>query len=978
MRLMGMGQDAEIKSLKRQLDEANAALAALRESETLYRTTYDSSDEGFMVVDVVQDPDGQVVDWRYITLNPAVERITGMKDLAGRLVSEVMPDLEREWAERYSHVVNTGEAIRFELPASGLGLWFNVFLARIGPASSRRVMVVFTDVTERKRSDLALRESEARHSFLLEFSDALRPLADSAEIQFVAASLLAKRFQASRAFYIEVESDGDAFVIRRDYADGVPSIAGRLALSQFDPFVAEEWRGGRTIVSPDVESGRSILPDQLAAYRAIKVRAWLGVPLFKGGRLIAALGINHSEPRIWNEAEIRLVEEATERTWAAVERARAEAELRASEAEVAGVLEGMSEGFILLDRQFHIARINAEGLRIDGRPASELVGKTHWEVWPGSENAPQGMLYKRLMSERASGALEIEYDWPDRKGWFETRVDPVNDGLAVFFRDVSERKAAEAAVREAEERLRLATDNAEIGFWDVDLVNNVLIWPPRTKAMFGISPGVPVSMDDFYAGLHPDDREATSSAFQGAADPERQALYDVEYRTIGKEDGAVRWVAAKGRGVFDEAGRCLRVTGTAINVTERKLTEAALRASEAGLRESEERRGLLEKLALAQDALRQAQKMEAMGQLTGGVAHDFNNLLTPIIGSLDMLIRRGVGSERERRLIDGAMQSAERAKTLVQRLLAFARRQPLQPVAIDVTRLVDGIVGLLGSTLGPTIDIRVNMDGDLPPAKADPNQLEMALLNLSVNARDAMPDGGTLSVTGDRQDVGGGHEFGLKPGPYVRLTIADTGVGMDAVTRERAIEPFFSTKGVGKGTGLGLSMAHGLAAQLGGALTIDSAPGKGTAVTLWLPVSAEPAGTAETNAPVPSLRPGRGLALLVDDEDLVRMSTADMLIDLGFEVVEAASAEAALQLMVEGTAPDLLVTDHLMPGLSGVELAREARRLNPALPVLVVSGYAELEGLAPDLARLTKPFRNAELAASLASLLGVSDPRDRR
>ena len=258
-------------------------------------------------------------------------------------------------------------------------------------------------------------------------------------------------------------------------------------------------------------------------------------------------------------------------------------------------------------------------------------------------------------------------------------------------------------------------------------------------------------------------------------------------------------------------------------MTGREVTEAALRKSDNDLRESGERVRLLEQLALAQGALRQAQKMEAMGQLTGGVAHDFNNLLTPIIGGLDMLIRRGVGSERERRLIDGAMQSAERAKILVQRLLSFARRQPLQSVAVDVAGLVDGMVGLLGSTLGPTIDFRVNVAHDLPPAKADPNQLEMALLNLSVNARDAMPTGGTLTVSATRESVRGEQGTGLKPGRYVRISVADTGVGMDAATLERAIEPFFSTKGVGQGTGLGLSMAHGLAAQLGGALTIDSA-----------------------------------------------------------------------------------------------------------------------------------------------------------
>jgi CheY-like chemotaxis protein len=358
----------------------------------------------------------------------------------------------------------------------------------------------------------------------------------------------------------------------------------------------------------------------------------------------------------------------------------------------------------------------------------------------------------------------------------------------------------------------------------------------------------------------------------------------------------------------------------------------------------------------------------AMGQLTGGVAHDFNNLLTPIVGSLDMLIRRAVGNERERRLIDGALQSAERAKTLVQRLLAFARRQPLQPSAVDLHTLVPGMAALIGSTLGPTIDVKVALQEGLPPAFADPNQLEMALLNLAVNARDAMPDGGVLTIEARRDSVRRGHRTKLRPGHYVLLSVTDTGVGMDEATRARAVEPFFSTKGIGKGTGLGLSMVHGLAAQLQGALMIDSAPGRGTTIEFWLPVSLVPAGDAEPVETQPKTHALRGRALLVDDEELVRMSTADMLMDLGFEVTEAGSAEEALRIVEEKGVPDLLVTDHLMPGMNGADLARELRAKASGLPVLIVSGYAEADGVAPDLPRLTKPFRNAELAERIASL----------
>jgi signal transduction histidine kinase len=371
----------------------------------------------------------------------------------------------------------------------------------------------------------------------------------------------------------------------------------------------------------------------------------------------------------------------------------------------------------------------------------------------------------------------------------------------------------------------------------------------------------------------------------------------------------------------------------------------------------------------AEDALRQSQKLESMGQLTGGVAHDFNNLLTPIIGSLDMLYRTSVGGEREQRLIVGALQSAERAKTLVQRLLAFARRQPLQASAVDMTRLVRNMGDLISSTMGPQIRVVAEAEPGLAAAKADANQLEMAILNLAVNARDAMPDGGLLRITAAEEAIGPGHRSQLPPGSYIRLSVADTGVGMDRATAARAIEPFFSTKGVGRGTGLGLSMVHGLAIQLGGALTIRSRRGAGTNVELWLPITAHAVEDDDADAHhAPAT--AHGAVLLVDDEDLVRLSTADMLTELGYIVLEARSAEEALEMIEGGLRPDLLITDHLMPGMSGTELARAVREQFPSTKVLVVSGYADTEGIAPDLPRLTKPFRNADLAASLAGLTG--------
>ncbi|HEU4959677.1 MAG TPA: PAS domain-containing protein [Sphingomonas sp.] len=399
----------------------------------------------------------------------------------------------------------------------------------------------------------------------------------------------------------------------------------------------------------------------------------------------------------------------------------------------------------------------------------------------------------------------------------------------------------------------------------------------------------------------------------------------------------------------------------------RREAEENLRALAASLESKVEERTA--ELVQAQEALRQSQKLEAMGQLTGGVAHDFNNLLTPIIGSLDLLHRRAAGSEREQRLIDGALLSAERAKTLVQRLLAFARRQPLQPRPVDVGALVEGMADLVSSTSGPRTRVTVDVAPAVPAAIADPNQLEMAILNLSVNARDAMPDGGRLSITVGAETVERGHRSGLTPGRYVSLCVADSGVGMDPATLKRAIEPFFSTKGLGKGTGLGLSMVHGLVVQLGGAMLLSSRPGLGTQVELWLPAT-EARAASEGRPPAAEASRATGRALLVDDEELVRASTAHMLGELGYDVAECGSADEALRRISSGEPFDLLVTDHLMPGMTGTELGRRVSEARPDLRVLVISGYADLDGIAPDLPRLTKPFRQAELAEALGTLAG--------
>jgi signal transduction histidine kinase len=365
------------------------------------------------------------------------------------------------------------------------------------------------------------------------------------------------------------------------------------------------------------------------------------------------------------------------------------------------------------------------------------------------------------------------------------------------------------------------------------------------------------------------------------------------------------------------------------------------------------------------------QKLESLGQLTGGVAHDFNNLLMVILGNLQLLRKRLPDDPRLIRLVDGAVQGADRGATLTKRMLAFARRQELRPEPVDVFRLVQGMEEMLRRTLGPSILITNSYRPDLPPIRVDPNQLELALLNLALNARDAMPLGGQLTIGGVLANADE-HPRELAKGNYVRLTVQDTGLGMDEATLKRAAEPFFTTKGAGKGTGLGLSMVHGVAAQSGGLMRVSSKLDEGTTVELWLPLSED--ALASDASPVIPLFGSASRAvrvLVVDDDPLVVASTTAMLEDIGHIVIEAPSGARALELLHQGAVVDVVITDHAMPGMTGSELARQIRQSWPGLPIILATGYAELpNGEDPGLPRLSKPYLQDELAMQITKIAG--------
>jgi PAS domain S-box-containing protein len=667
------------------------------------------------------------------------------------------------------------------------------------------------------------------------------------------------------------------------------------------------------------------------------------------------------------------------------EQQRAQAELQARQDQLSAFITQSTAGFAQVDLTGRFTLVNDRFCEIAGRSREELLSLTMQAITHADDLARNVPMFEQAVSHGIPYSHEKRYVRPDGSlVWVNNSVSLIHQwngepyGVLAVTIDVTSRREAEEAVRENEARLRALTDNLpggmvyQIGTSDDGAERQFLYVSQSFEKLTGY-PAKLVEADPMlpYRTILPEDAGALAAAEEHAI--ETMSAFDAEAR-FRRADGEVRWarmISAPRR----QADGTLIWDGIKIDITEHKHLEQQLQQLNENLEERvRERTAELERV---HDQLRQSQKLEAMGQLTGGVAHDFNNLLTPIIGSLDLLTHRGVGTEREQRLIGAALESAERAKTLVQRLLAFARRQPLQPGPVDVAAIVAGMADLVASTSGPRVSLVTDFPEGLPLALAEQNQLEMAVLNLCVNARDAMPDGGQLSIKGSWEQGLPGSAGGERPSNYIKLSISDTGTGMDEETAARAVEPFFSTKGIGRGTGLGLSMVHGLALQLGGAMLIKSQPGLGTTIELFLPQAELP--------PSPQLDPleqcqpsgaGAGRVLLVDDELAVREATADMLRDLGFEVEEFADAAAAL-LKLDDYRPDFVVTDHLMPGMSGTDLAHEIEARHPGLPTLIISGYADIDGISPHLPRLTKPFRRHELATTLLSLRnGPASARD--
>jgi PAS domain S-box-containing protein len=610
----------------------------------------------------------------------------------------------------------------------------------------------------------------------------------------------------------------------------------------------------------------------------------------------------------------------------------------------------------MIDPDGIITSWNAGAKRFKGYEEAEILGH-HFSRFYTDEDRRAGLPQKALDTAIREGRFEGE-GWRVRKDgshfWSHVVIDPILDptgkllGFAKITRDLTDRKMAEETLKQSEQQFRLLVQSVtDYAIYMLDPRGHLTNWNLGAQRIKGYLPeeviGKHFSM--FYT---PEDRAAGEPLRTLSIATNEGRFENKGWRV--RKDGTRFLAHVVVDPIWGETGTLLGFAKITRDVTEVTQAQQALEQT--------------------REALFQAQKMQAIGQLSGGIAHDFNNLLTVILGNLEIVRKRLADDPKIVRLLDNATQGALRGVSLTQRMLAFARRQELKSEPVDLPALIQGISGLLRSSLGPSVVLETRFPQGIEPVMADVNQLELALLNLATNARDAMPNGGTITISSREAEASDGNRLSSNAGRYVCLSVSDTGLGMDEVTLASAMDPFFTTKGLGKGTGLGLSMVHGFIEQLGGRFILKSRKDHGTTAEMWLPVALE--GSASARVVEQNSTPDipRLCVLVIDDDSLVLTSTCLLLEDLGHRVISATSGRQGLELFEVNPSIDLVITDMAMPQMSGAQLADAIRRLKPDVPIILATGYAErLEGFAAGLPRLSKPFTQLNLVETIASAM---------
>jgi PAS domain S-box-containing protein len=838
------------------------------------------------------------------------------------------------------------------------------------------------------------RELLHQQTALARFGELALKSDDLDEILTEACRLVGEALGTDLAKVMELKEDGETLFVRAGVG-WKPGVVGEATTKASDETSeGQALKTGGPMISPDISKETRFSYPPFLVDNGVKAVANVPIIGADGKPPFGILQIDSREPRQFTDNDTAFLRTYANLLAAAVNRLRVtgdlrdrEARLRRSEERFRRVAEIETVGVIFFDAEGQITDGNAAFLRMSGFTREDLeAGLLRWDELTPPEWMPRTLSALEELKATGQGTpFEKEYIRKDGSRWwglFAGRM--LDDSTAVeLVLDITDRKAAEHALLDSEARLRSLVEGIpQLVFRSRS--SGERIWgSPQWIVYSGQTEEESVGLGWLNA-VHPEDRAATMAAW---AEAEARGLFSVEHRTFRAADRTWRWFQSRATPVRDVEGHILEWFGTSTDIDDQvRAREVLARGREALESQVAERtaelRHALDSLQAevaqrerAEATLRQMQKMEAVGQLTGGIAHDFNNMLQGIAGSLDMARRRANEGRTEDvlRYLDPARQAVGRAAALTRRLLAFARRQRLEPKPVDPDALVAGMADLIRRTVGPAIRLELLLRDGRARVLCDPSELESALLNLCINARDAMPEGGRLRISTEDTRLSAADligQEGAAPGDYVAISVIDTGVGMLADVADRVFEPFFTTKPLGQGTGLGLSQVYGFVRQSGGLVRLESAPGKGTTVRLCLPQHAQvDVAKGPSAAPAPDrAQPGKAV-LLVDDEDVARDAAAERLRELGYRVLEAVDGPAALHLLDGGAHIDMLVTDVGLPnGMNGRQVAEAVRERRPGIPLLFITGYAGTE-LPPGSEVIDKPFDLDTLARKVQAAL---------
>ncbi|MBU4039378.1 MAG: PAS domain S-box protein [Alphaproteobacteria bacterium] len=952
--------------------EARAAEAALRESESRFRLMADTAPSPVWMTNA----DAQVE-----FVNAALVEFYGQP--AERILGDVWklaihPDdqagVEAAMAAARPRRLPYGFEARFQR-ADGVWRWMRisvkprfagdgVFLGYVGMSF---------DTTETREALDALERQERRQTFLLALVDRVRDLTSPEAVILEVERALGVELGADRVGYGVIDQERGLVSMTRDWTAGVISAEGEFSLAELGADLIADLAEGQLISIADVEKDARTR-DALDVFRRLETRALMRAPVIRSGGLRAFLYAHHSSPREWTPAETALLQDVALRTWTEVERTRAEAEVRESEQRFRAIADTAPVLIWVTQQDRTRAFVNEAYVAYNGGTYEE-ARLADWRAVIHPDD------HERVLGESLAGeasgepfSMEARYlrhdgDYRWLKSFSRPRLGA--DGEIIGFVgvafDVTDIREAQARLLESETRFRTVADSAPALIWMLDAEGRPSFANRRYRAFFGIESEAQIG-DGWHRLLHPDDAAAFTDAFKTAfQNRDRfEGLVRILHPTLGE-----RWLRCEGLARFDGAGAFQGYVGANIDITEAKRAEEDLKRINELL---EERVGeALAEKAKAEADLMHAQRMEAVGRLTGGVAHDFNNLLTVVIGALDIMLRSPNDAAKRQKLGEAALAAARRGEGLTHQLLAFSRRQALRPEAVDLNVQIRESEPLLRRAVGEAVEFKLKLRRGGARVSVDPSQFEAALLNLVVNARDAVGDKGRITIQTLSCAVDPGEVTDLPAGDYVCVSVTDNGAGMSPEVIARVFEPFFTTKAVGKGTGLGLSQVYGFARQSGGAAQVSSTVGKGTEIKLFLPPQAENAGlTAEAGlAAARPMAAGRRL-LLVEDDVSVAAVALELLEGLGLEVRAVETGPQALDLLKRERF-DMMLSDVVMPGgMTGIELARLCGRDYPAMRVVLTSGYAgeDVDAALADAPWpfLRKPYSGEQLARILGEL----------